>query len=752
MKRMLPLGSLAVAAGGVAWEGPERSARVWLAGVVSLGIGIVALRRATRVSRVLGWGVAMVVASLGPQRAGDAAQACGALGAAVSAAAACVAMVRVPPGGGIVGTASSSPLSGIVAVAFLWSGAMAARWGSAATSEARADWGVAAAVATATVLLGETEWMLRRRRLEIGFPERALAIRALLWLSFGGALVVALMGRAEPGAIARGAVALASALAGAAALHADAVQVARLARRATVLVLAGGGVALLGASVAAGGAGLSWEATLVTAAVALAVGAAAPALEGPLRPARGVWLDAFASARTAASRADPEDAIRDALLALRVPAGLSSPSPSLWTLGPGQVTAVDAAGYLHDRDAELPERLVAVAAGEPEGTLRADVLTALEVRRPDLRSLCKWMTDRDASLAAVVACDGEVEGMLVIPRVARDEPPTLEEVRALRVVADCLAAACRARAARAHMLSRMTRAAEQAERATEQLERWQHQAALDAGRHALAAARLARPASVGVYSAGSRMALEAIERRTAAGAPVAVVAPSGVDAIAYLARAHLAGIRSAGPLVVVDATSAREQDLARWGDPRASPLALAHGGMLVLLDGAALPADIQQLVARVLAEKIAPWARPEPVDVELAITGMAHPEELVAAGRLDPSLALRLADACAFPVVLPRLCDRAEDLRAIITDHLAREGLRRFGAPVGIEQAAYARLLEYAFPGEDTELAVVVRRLVARCSGDMVRVADVEGLQLSGLGSASARQGHSKNRKSPLSA
>jgi hypothetical protein len=272
------------------------------------------------------------------------------------------------------------------------------------------------------------------------------------------------------------------------------------------------------------------------------------------------------------------------------------------------------------------------------------------------------------------------------------------------------------------------------------------------GRHSLAATRLARPVTVGGYSAGSRMALEALERRTAIGAPIAVVAPRGVDAIPYLARAHLAGARRGAPLVLVDSTSAQEHDIARWSDPRLSPLALADRGMLVLLDGAALPPDVQQLVARAVAEKRVPWDRPQPLDVQLAFTAVLRPEQLVAEARLDPSLALRLADTRTSVVVLPRLCDRVEDLRAILTDRLAREGLGVLGRPVGIEQPAYARLIEHPFPGEDAELAVIVQRLVARCRGDVVRVADVDALRLSLPASGSAYPRSSGRRKSPLSA
>jgi transcriptional regulator of acetoin/glycerol metabolism len=456
-----------------------------------------------------------------------------------------------------------------------------------------------------------------------------------------------------------------------------------------------------------------------------------------MRPEGGVWLDAFELAYDKAASAEPHDAIRDTLLALRATGGASARSPELWTFSPTSVTTVDAAGYVHEQSGDVPDVLVTMASGETEGTLRVEVLAALEVRRPEVRPLYNWMSARSAAFATVVGCAGETEGVLVMPRAGRVAPVTLEEVQSLRRVADRLAVACRSRGTQARMLSRANEAVERATKAEARSEALLRERALDLTRNALAAARLARPATVGIYSAASRMALEALERRTAAGSPLALVVPSGGDPIPYLARAHLAGARAGGPLVLVDGTSAREHDAARWADAASSPLALAEGGMLVLLDGAALPGPVQQLLARACAERRAPWDGDAPLDVLLALTGIAAPSDLVAEGRLDAALAARLGDAQGAPIVLPRLRDRIEDVRAILTDSLARQGMRVLGRPVGIDHAAYARLVEHEFPGEDAELAAIVERLVSRCAEDrgrdVVRAADLDtGLGLQG--------------------
>ena len=74
---------------------------------------------------------------------------------------------------------------------------------------------------------------------------------------------------------------------------------------------------------------------------------------------------------------------------------------------------------------------------------------------------------------------------------------------------------------------------------------------------------------------------------------------------------------------------------------------------------------------------------------------------------LAPELYARFEDAT--PIELPGLRERSEDLFSIVADRLAREGLRVRGKPIGIEAAAFARLVEYPFEGEDAELAASSR-------------------------------------------
>ncbi|MDP9035184.1 MAG: hypothetical protein M3O50_10275 [Myxococcota bacterium] len=648
-----------------------------------------------------------------------------------SAGAAAVAIGRIRSEGGIAQARALSPVVSVLVVGAAWSAALLARFapesgplGWIADNRRAAE--VVAAAASTLVLLAATDWTLRRRRLELGVEERALAMRGILAACLVLAVVAGFLDPTQAARIGRAFVAATASLLGAAALHADAVKVARFTRRALCLLGVGGAAAWLGAPVAANSFERAWLATAATVLAGLLIGAGVSIWDRPLRPAGGIWLDAFARARAAASSGDADVALRDALVALRAPAGAGGASPELWTTAPPRVATVDAAGYLHEREGDLPDMLASVAADEPEGTLRSELLDSLEVRRPDLRPLAGWLSARGGWLATVIASEGEIDGVLVLPHEGCEPPTTLEELRALRVVADGLAAPCRTRAMQARLLTRAHESLLRAEAAESALQRLRHERALDAGRDAIVVERLARDASVGVYAASSRMAIEAIERRASVNAPIALVVPSGVDAVPYLARAHASGPRRVAPLVFVDGASAAEHEVGRWRDASRSPLALAHGGTLVLLDGASLATPVQQLVARALTERRTPWERCEPLDIQLVFTAAAPPDELVASGRLDSSLAQRLGDALACPVALPRLRDRPEDLRALVNDRLARDGLRVHGRPVGIEPSAYARLVEHPFPGEDAELAVIVRSLVGRCKGDVVRVEDVE--------------------------
>jgi len=633
------------------------------------------------------------------------------------------------------GVAPRTILLGATAVTVVaWGAAIlvdALAWSSGAASPGEAGGSLYASAGGAASLfaVGAAALLVAGvRRFELGAPPRALACAAAV----GAGLLVAIALAVTTNVHADAAVALGASATFPVVIRVarakDAAVVAARGRRALTLLLYGGPVAALAALAAEGrmpGAGLV---TLGVALATLAIGAAAGKLEEPLLPVGGALLDALADATRAAHDRESRAAIAKALGRLREAAGTGAPSPELWMLHPTRIFTVDAAGYLQERDGELPPLLLDVASTEPHLTVRVEVLRALEVRRADLRPLLRWLEDRGALFATLVAEGDEPDGVVLVPAGTRSDPLTIDEVAAASTFAASFVAVCQARSARERHLGRERALKEQIDALDDELARVRHASSLDASRNVLASTRLARPATVGIYSAASRMAYDALERRVQRDAPAVVVARAGIDPVPFVARAHLAGPRKEAPLVVVDGTSSREHDLERWRDPTSSPLALADRGMLLLVDGAALPRDVQVLVARALTERRPPWERATPLDVVPALTATRAPEVLAEEGLLAPELFARFEDA--EPVVLPGLHERAEDLFSIVADRLAREGLRVRGRPVGIDAAAFARLVEHPFEGEDAELATIVSRLVARVDGDVVRAVDLDAIGL----------------------
>ncbi|MDW8250217.1 MAG: hypothetical protein RMJ98_13060, partial [Myxococcales bacterium] len=186
--------------------------------------------------------------------------------------------------------------------------------------------------------------------------------------------------------------------------------------------------------------------------------------------------------------------------------------------------------------------------------------------------------------------------------------------------------------------------------------------------------------------------------------------------------------RCDGPFLLVDGADPREHPMTHWLDQVTSPLLLAHGGTLVVLDLPALPADVQRLLARFLVDPTshdwrAAWLdAPASLDVFLIASVRETVDTLVVRGRLVEDLANELGDR-ALP--LPSLASRPEDLRAIALDHLTRLGLALRGAPVGLADDALALLVEHSWPLNDLELERLLYQALLRCKGPALRAEDV---------------------------
>ena len=671
------------------------------------------------------WGAGVVCAAVVGFT--PATRAAAAVGSFAALAAGSVALARLPSPGGVVRDRKRSVRIGVAFIVACFVPVPIALWDGLA-------WMLtAAAIASTLVLAGFAAAARLERRLELGVVERLNAFLLTIAALAAGALALGATG-ALPWP-ATGCVLAASCGIAATMLCelGDAIVVWNGVRRAAAVA----GLAVALASVYAFLlVDQPLHARELAAAVilgAIVCGAELGRIGRALRADASRRLLAVDAAKIALRGRDAEGALAGALHALRKAAPPSvTASPELWTLDPVTILRVDAAGYARTEPGEIPPELLVVACAEPESTVRAEALAHVEVRRPDLRGLSRWMSDAKLASATLVSRGGDIEAVLFLPSWIGVSDMTLEEARAIRELADELAPLCHARAQLARSMAREAAARDAEGEATTRAERLEHHLERAAAHHALHAGRLARPAAVGIYAAQSRAAYDALERLAKAQAPAVVVARSGVDPVPFLARAHLAGARKNAPFVLVDCTAAREHDIDRWRDPVSSPLALADGGVLVLLDAAALPVDLQRLVGQALAERRAPWPRGDSLDIVLALTTVEAPRSLADAGRLDPLLSSRVGDAAIDdPVRIPGIVDRPEDIRAIVTDRLAREGLRVRGAPMGIDDGGFALLVDHPFEAEDAELSAVVQRLVAHAIAegrDVVRERDVRAV------------------------
>jgi DNA-binding NtrC family response regulator len=155
----------------------------------------------------------------------------------------------------------------------------------------------------------------------------------------------------------------------------------------------------------------------------------------------------------------------------------------------------------------------------------------------------------------------------------------------------------------------------------------------------------------------------------------------------------------------------------------------ANGGTLFLDEIPEMPAELQVKLLRVLetgaVERV---GGVDPVKVDVRIVGATNrrPEQAVAEGRLREDLLYRLN---VFPIVLPPLRERGDDVVLIAEEFLAELNKGRDEPPKAFTRAALARLKAHSWPGNVRELRNVVQRAFILAPNDV----DVDSLPLGGV-------------------
>lgn len=200
---------------------------------------------------------------------------------------------------------------------------------------------------------------------------------------------------------------------------------------------------------------------------------------------------------------------------------------------------------------------------------------------------------------------------------------------------------------------------------------------------------------------------------------------------------HRNSPRAAGPFVVVNCATLPETLLESelFGHERGSftgatvrkdgRFLVAHRGTVFLDEIAEMPLPIQAKILRVLqAREFEPVGsnRTQKVDVRIITATNRDLEKMVREGQFRDDLYYRLN---VFPVVLPPLRERLEDLPVLADFFLKRYGTKNRRGVMTLSPEALQAFRRYSWPGNIRELENVIERGVIVCQGNVLTREDL---------------------------
>lgn len=235
-----------------------------------------------------------------------------------------------------------------------------------------------------------------------------------------------------------------------------------------------------------------------------------------------------------------------------------------------------------------------------------------------------------------------------------------------------------------------------------------------------------------------RRVMAQIERVAASEARICIYGETGTGKELVARTLHEKSHRANGPFVTLNcaAVPAELIESELFGHEKGSftgaaqrhtgKFEQAHRGTLFLDEIGDMPASMQAKLLRVLeegeVERIGS-GKPTTVDVRVIVATHRNLEQLVESGGFRRDLYHRVV---VFPVELPPLRQRPEDLPALV-DHFVRQVSAQNGwKPVPFADSAIDALKQYAWPGNIRELRNVVERLLLLADAAV----DAEAVQL----------------------
>ncbi|MGE0812773.1 MAG: sigma 54-interacting transcriptional regulator [Vicinamibacterales bacterium] len=227
-------------------------------------------------------------------------------------------------------------------------------------------------------------------------------------------------------------------------------------------------------------------------------------------------------------------------------------------------------------------------------------------------------------------------------------------------------------------------------------------------------------------------ALHALEQVAPTDATVLVMGPTGSGKELVARAIHTRSRRGGRALVKVNCGAIPaglvESELfghARGAftgavDRRVGRFELAHGGTIFLDEVGELPLDAQVKLLRVLQEhEFEPVGSSRTVKVDVRVIAATN-RDLAAAVRAGHFRADLLYRLNVFPVRVPPLAERAEDVK-LLTEFFLVGLSRKLGKPLtGVSTRAMAALIEYAWPGNVRELQNAIERAAILATGPVL--------------------------------
>src|SRR3954471_14918774 len=226
------------------------------------------------------------------------------------------------------------------------------------------------------------------------------------------------------------------------------------------------------------------------------------------------------------------------------------------------------------------------------------------------------------------------------------------------------------------------------------------------------------------------------ERAAKSGIPVLIEGESGTGKEVLARAIQGSGERKGKPFVTVNCGAIPENlvESTLFGHEKGAftgaterhvgKFVEASGGTLFLDEIGELPLDAQVKLLRAIQEgEVDPIGAKKPVKVDLRLISATNKSllDLVKQGRFREDLYYRLN---VFPVTLPPLRARREDIAGLVRSFLTRFAAEEGKRLRGISAEAMALLLRYDWPGNVRQLENALFRAVVLADGDEITIAE----------------------------